>query len=52
MISSGVRRAERGMGRVSMEGGDEGVGARGRVEEARDVVSVFAGDMVVASLRV
>jgi hypothetical protein len=44
VISSGVRRAERGIGTVIMEGGEEGVGARGRVEEARDAVSGFVGD--------
>lgn len=44
MISSGVRREERGIGKVSVEGGDEGVGAKGRVEEARDAVSGFVGD--------
>ncbi len=39
------------MGRVIMEGGEEGVGARGRVEEARDAVSVLAGDIVEGALR-
>ncbi len=46
MISAGVSRVERGIGTVIIEDGAEELGVKRGVEEAREAVSKFAGDIV------